>query len=61
MDDFHDSEEVRFWRVENLIGESAALGLASRLLDDLELLLVSAKEPSMFAQAERGTQTRGGR
>ena len=42
---FHVGEEVRFRRVDNIIGEGGAPGLASHFLDDPELLLVSAEEP----------------
>ena len=41
VDAFYDGEEVRFRRVDNIVGEGRAPGLASRLLDDPELLLVS--------------------
>jgi hypothetical protein len=58
VDAFHDGEEVRFRRVDNLIEDSAAPGLASRLLDDQELLLVSAEEPPTLAQAEWDTNWR---
>ena len=53
VDAFHDGEEVRFRRVDNIVGEGRAPGLASRLLDDPELLLVSAEEPPTFTVAER--------
>ena len=53
MDAFHDGEEVRFHRLDNNIGNAGASGLASRLLDDPEPLLVSAEEPPTFALAER--------
>ena len=52
LDAFHDSEEVRFRRLDNIIGNAGATGLASLLLDDLELLLISAEEPPTFAVAE---------
>jgi len=55
---FHDGEEVRFRTMDNLVGDSAALGLASWLLGDQELLLVSAEEPPTFAQAERDANWR---
>ncbi|CAA0839612.1 cysteine-rich RLK (RECEPTOR-like protein kinase) 8 [Striga hermonthica] len=58
VDAFHDGEEVRFRRMDNLVGNSVVPGLASRLLDDQELLLVSAEEPSTFAQAERDVSWR---
>ncbi|CAA0827649.1 cysteine-rich RLK (RECEPTOR-like protein kinase) 8 [Striga hermonthica] len=44
--------------MDNLVGNSVVPGLASRLLDDQELLLVSAEEPSTFAQAERDASWR---
>ena len=53
VDAFHDGEEVRFHRLDNIVGNAGATGLASRLLDDPELLLVSAKEPPTFTVAER--------
>ena len=58
MDAFHDGEEVRFRRVDNLAGEGGAPGLASRLLDDPELLHVSAEEPPTFTVAERDANWR---
>ena len=60
MDAFHDGEEVCFHRLDNIIGNVGATGLASRLLDDLELLLVSAEDPSTFAVAERDANWRRG-
>ena len=45
VDAFHYGKEVRFRRLDNIVGNAEASGLASRLLDDPELLLVSAKEP----------------
>ena len=60
VDAFHDGEEVRFRRLDNIIGNVGATGLASRLLDDLELLLVSAEDPSTFAVAERDANWRRG-
>jgi hypothetical protein len=53
VDAFHDGEEVRFRWVDNIVGDGGAPGLASRLLDDPELLLVSAKEPPTFTVAEQ--------
>ena len=53
LDAFHDSEEVRFRRLDNIIGNAGATGLASQLLDDPELLLVSVEEPATFVVAER--------
>ena len=52
MDAFHDGEEVRFRRLDNIVSNAGATGLVSRLLDDLELLLISAEEPPMFAVAD---------
>jgi transposase InsO family protein len=53
VDAFHDGEEVRFRTVDSIVGDTAAPGLASRILDDAELLLTSAEEPPTFAEAER--------
>ena len=58
VDAFHDGEEVRFHRLDNIVGNAGATGLASRLLDDPELLLVNAKEPPTFAVAERDANWR---
>ena len=55
MDAFHDGEEVRFRRLDNIIGGTGSSGLAGQLLNDLELLLVSVEEPLTFALAERDT------
>jgi hypothetical protein len=52
VDAFHDGKEVRFRRMENIVGNTWSSGLASRLLDDPEPLLVSAEEPPTFALAE---------
>jgi hypothetical protein len=52
MDAFHDGEEVRFHLVDNIVADRGAPGLANRLLDDSELLLVSTEEPPTFAVAE---------
>jgi hypothetical protein len=51
VDTFHDDEEVWFRKIDNLVGDTATPGLASRLLGDQELLLVSAEELATFAQA----------
>ena len=40
------------------VGEGGAPGLASRLLNDPELLLVSAEEPPTFTVAERDANWR---
>ena len=58
VDAFHDDEEVWFRRLDNIVGNAGAIGLASRLLDDPELLLVSVEEPPTFALAERDTNWR---
>ncbi|XP_066361033.1 uncharacterized protein [Miscanthus floridulus] len=52
VDAFHDGEEVRFRRLEDIVSGTGPLDLAGRLLNDPELLLVSAEEPPMFALAE---------
>ena len=52
MDAFHDGEEVRFRRLDDIIGGTGPSGLAGQLLNDPELLLVSAEEPPTFALAE---------
>ena len=53
MDAFHDGEEVRFRKLDNIVGGTGPSGLAGRLLNDAELLLVSAEEPPTFTLAER--------
>ena len=53
MDAFHEGEEARFRRLDDIVGGTRPLGLAGRLLNDAELLLVSAEEPPMFALAKR--------
>ena len=58
MDAFHDGEEVRFRRMDNIVGNAGATGLASRLLDDPELLLVSVEELPTFALAESAANWR---
>ena len=50
MDSYHEGEELRFRRLDDIIGGT---GLAGRLLNDAELLLVSAEEPPTFALAKR--------
>ena len=52
VDAFHDDEEVRFRRLDDIIGGTGPSGLAVRLLNDPELLLVSAEEPPIFALAK---------
>ena len=53
VDAYHEGEEVRFRRLDDIVGGTGPSGLAGRLLNDVELLLVSAVEPPMFALAER--------
>ena len=53
MDAFHEGEEVQFHRLDDIIGGIGPSGLAGRLLNDVELLLVSAEETPTFALAER--------
>ena len=58
MDAFHEGEEVRFRRLDDIIGGTGPLGLAGRLLNDVELLLVSVEEPPTFALVERDRNCR---
>ena len=58
MDAFHDGEEVRFRRLDNIVGGIGSSGLVGWLLNDPELLLVSAEEPPTFALAERDANWR---
>ena len=53
VDAFHDSEEVRFHMLDDIIGGIGPSGLVGRLLNDPELLFVSAEEPPTFALGER--------
>ena len=53
VDAFQKGEEVRFHELDNIVGSTGPSGLAGRLLNDTELLLVSAEEPPTFALAER--------
>ena len=53
VDAFHEGEEVRFHRLDDIIGGIGPSGLASWLLNDVELLLVSAEEPPTLTLAER--------
>ena len=41
MDAFHDGEEVRFRRLDDIIGGTGSSGLAGQLLNDPKLLLVT--------------------
>ena len=52
MDAYHEGEELRFRRLDDIVGDMGSLGLVGRLLNDLELLLVSAEEPPTFTLAE---------
>ena len=58
VDAFHDNEEVQFRRLDDIIGGTGPSGLAGRLLNDPELLLISAEEPPTFALAERDANWR---
>ena len=53
VDAFHEGEEVQFRRLDDIVGGTGPSELAGRLLNDQELLLVSAEEPPTFALAER--------
>ena len=53
VDAFHEGEEVRFHRLDDIISITGPSGLASRLLNDQELLFVSAEERPTLALAER--------
>ena len=53
VDAYHEGEELRFRRLDDIIGGIGPSGLAGRLLNDAELLLISAEEPPTFALAER--------
>ena len=53
VDAFHEGEELRFRRLDDIIGGTGPSGLAGRLLNDVELLLVSTEEPPTFVLAER--------
>ena len=55
VDAFHEGEEVRFHRLDDIIGGTGPSGLPGRLLNDAEMLLVSAEEPPTFALAEHDT------
>jgi len=52
VDAFHEGEEVWFRRLDDIVDGTGPSGLAGRLLNDQELLLVSAEEPPTFALAE---------
>ena len=60
VDAYHEGEELRFCRLDDIVGGTGPSGLTGRLLndaelllDDAELLLVSAEEPPTLALAER--------
>ena len=53
MDAYHEGEEVRFRRLDDLIGGTGPSSLVGRLLIDPELLLINVEEPPTFALAER--------
>ena len=49
---------MRFRRLDDIVSGTGSSGLAGRLLNDLEQLLVSAEEPPTFALAERDANWR---
>ena len=53
VDAFHEGEEVRFCRLDDIVGGTRPSGRACWLLNDQELLLVSVEEPPTFALAKR--------
>ena len=53
MDAFHDGEEMRFRRLDDIISGIGPSGLAGRLLNDLELLVLSVEELPTFTLVER--------
>ena len=58
VDASHDGEEVWFPRLDDIVGGTGPSGLAGQLLNDPELLLVSAEEPPTFALAEHDANWR---
>ena len=58
VDAFHEGEDVQFRRLDDIIGGTGPSGLVGRLLNDVELLLVSAEEPPTFALAEHDAHWR---
>ena len=52
IDAEYSGEPLRFRAVEDLVGDTSPAGQAARVLDDLELHLGSAEEPSSFAATE---------
>ena len=53
VDAYHEGEEVWFRRLNDIVGSTGPSGLAGRLLNDVELLLVNVEELPTFAVAER--------
>ena len=53
VDAYHEGEELRFRRLDDIVGGTGPSGLVGRLLNDAELLLVSAEEPPTFALVEQ--------
>ena len=53
VDAFHEGEEVWFHRLDDIVGGIGPSGLTGRLLNDQELLLISAEELPTFVLAER--------
>lgn len=53
VDDHYDDKSLRFWAMENIVGQAAPPRFAARILDDQELHLGSAEEPTTFREAER--------
>jgi hypothetical protein len=60
-DTYHQGKEVCFDAVNNIMGNTSPVSQASRVLDDDELLMMGAKEPPTFADAERDQQWRSRR
>ena len=58
VDAFHEGEEVWFCRLDDIVGGTGPSGLAGRLLNDQELLLVSVEEPPMFTLAKHDSNWR---
>ena len=58
VDAYHEGEEVRFRRLDDIDGGTGPSGLAGRLLNDAELLLVGAEKPPTFALAEQNENWR---
>ena len=52
VDAFHKGKEVRFRRLDDIVGDIGPSGLVGRLLNDPELLLISVEEPPTFTLAE---------